>query len=232
VIERKVINKTNVSSFESNNTDFTQEYDEPIRTPASIALELGSLSMRFARVERVPRYDDGRRESDAEHSFMLGMVATEIAYQYYPHADTQLIGEYSRVHDLVELSVGDVATFNLTDEQLNAKELAEHEALDELLESLPPYTAALLRRYEKQEDIEAKIVRAVDKMLAVVVDVIGQGTRIMKEDYDVHSKEDLQASHRQLGDRMQARFGELPELVRAHNQLCEVFETVFDASEA
>jgi hypothetical protein len=38
---------------------------------ARTALHLGSFAMRFARVERVPRYDETSRENDAENSCML-----------------------------------------------------------------------------------------------------------------------------------------------------------------
>lgn len=194
------------------------------RTPASIALELGALSMRFARVERIPRYEDGRRESDVEHSFMLSMVATEIAHLLYPDLDIGLVGEYAKVHDLIEIIVGDVATFALSPEELAEKEAAEHTALEDLLADLPPYTAGLLRRYESQKDRESRFVRCVDKHLAVVVDILGQGKRVMEEDYGITLQAELHASQDTLHRRIASRFSEFEELISAHKQLCELFE--------
>lgn len=196
-------------------------------TPAAIAMELGALCMRFARVERVPRYDDGERESDVEHSFMLSMCATEIAHHYYPELDTQLIGEFAKVHDLIEVVTGDVATFNLTAEQLDDKEAVEQAALQALLAELPPYTADLLSRYETQQEPEARFVRAVDKLMPVIVDIIGQGQRIMNEDYSVHTPEELEQSHEALHTRIAAKFGEFRDIIAAHRQLCDLFEAEF-----
>lgn len=207
--------------------DETPESTVEQRTPASTILELGALSMRFARVERVPRYEDGRRESDAEHSFMLCMVATEIAHMLYPDMNIGLVGEYAKVHDLVEIVVGDVATFTLNPEELAAKEAAEHAALEGLLADLPPYTANLLRRYESQEDRESRLVRAVDKHLAVVVDILGQGKRVMSEDYGITSRAELHASQDTLHKRIASRFGEFEELISAHKQLCDLFEAEY-----
>lgn len=196
-------------------------------TPASISLELGSLCMRFARVDRVPRYDDHERESDTEHSFMLAMIAPELAHMYYPNLNKQLIGEYARVHDLIEVVTGDVATFDASPEDLANKEAEEHSALASLADQLPPYTASLLVAYEAQADNESRFVRAVDKLMPVVVDIIGQGSRVMKEDYGVSSHEELEKSHDTLHARIARKFGEFTLIVEAHRQLCDVFEAEF-----
>lgn len=194
------------------------------RTPASIALELGQLAMQFARIERAPRYEDGRRESDVEHSYMLSLVATEITHQFYPEANVGLVGEYAKVHDLIELVVGDVVTFDLTPQELAAKEAAEHAALHDFLETLPPYTANLLRQYEKQADLESRIVRAVDKLLPIVVDILGQGQRVIHEDHGITDVEVLRGKHETMRERIAERFGTIAGVVTAHEQLCELFE--------
>lgn len=210
------------------------EYDPPIelprerpRSPASVALELGELSMRFARIDRIPRYEDHERENDVEHSFMLGMVATELAYMFQPELDVRLVGEYARVHDLIEVATGDVATFNLTPEELATKEAAEQKALQDLLEKLPPYSASLLKQYEKQEDIESRFVRAVDKLMPLIVDIVGQGKRVMYEDYGVNTYEDARSSHKVLHERIARKFGEFALVVTAHRQLCDLFVESF-----
>ncbi len=180
--------------------------------------------MRFGQVERAPRYEDGHRETDVEHSYMLSMVATEVAYMLYPDANLGLIGEYSRVHDLIELVVGDVVTFDLTPQELAAKEAAEHAVLEDFLETLPPYTAHLLRNYERQADIESKIVRAIDKLLPIVVGILGQGTRVVEEDFGITSRAILREKHEKIRDRISQRFGGIKGVVDAHEQLCELLE--------
>lgn len=126
---------------------------------AQITLELGGFAMRFSHVERTPRYDDGRRENDVEHSFMLSLVATEIAHRFYPdQLDSGLVAQLSNVHDLPEIIVNDTATFKMSD------------------------------------------------------------------DYNVHSLEELVCCHGEIRKRIEARFGEFPELIFAYEELSLLFE--------
>ena len=74
---------------------------------------------------------------------------------------------------------GDVATFSTSPEEQAEKERREKEALDELLAELPPLEAEALREYEKQDTPEARWTRYVDKMAAILVDITGQGVRVL-----------------------------------------------------
>ncbi len=199
---------------------------------AQTSLELGKQAMYFSRIERVPRYADARRESDTEHSFMLALVAPELAVALSRNLDIGMVSQYAIVHDLVELKTNDVATFLFDDEEQKQKEYNEHVALTELLRELPPHTAHLLGRYESQTDSEARFVRYVDKLLPIVVDIIGAGQRVMREDYDVTTTDQLRECHQKLQDRLVRIFGEeFPEITLAHELLCELFETQFDKDE-
>ena len=201
-------------------------------TSASVHLELGGLAMRFARVDRTPRYEDGERESDVEHSFMLGLVAPELAYMLYPASlDANLVSAYASVHDLIEVRTGDVATFQLSDEDLLQKELTEQAALEHLLAALPPRTRKLLYDYEQQQDPESRFTRAVDKNLPIVVDILGSGRRVMNEDYNVQTPIELGRAHDTLRTRMQQRFNEFPQVVADHALLCELFEMEFGSNQ-
>lgn len=216
----------------ANNSVVSMDHAEVSRdahswTPNQVAIELGRISERFARVYRGPRYSDNQPESDVEHSFMLGMIAPEIAHLYFPNLNPYLVGEYSRIHDLVEVKTGDVITFSLTEEELAAKEAAEQKALEELLEELPPYTASLLREYEKQETLEARFVRAVDKLMPFVVDIVGQGSRLVHEQYKVNSQTELRDQHIKNHERFVRRFGDFALLVFSHRDLQSHFETKF-----
>jgi len=209
----------------------TQESPEARPSSAAVALQLGALAMQFARVERVPRYEDGERESDAEHSFMLGLVAPELSYRLYPSSlNHALIAQYALVHDLIEVKTGDVSTFNIDDASLKDKEAAEKQALHELLRELPPLTRSLLQSYEQQDSKEARFVRAVDKLLPIVVDIFGQGERVLREDHNVHSLQHLSECQLTLRERMHRRFSEFPQVIRDHELLSDLFADELSAT--
>lgn len=201
---------------------------------AQTTLTLGALAMQFARVERVPRYDEQSRENDAEHSYMLALVAPEIARAHFPFLDEGLVAQYAIVHDLVELKTADVATFTLNEQQLAAKAAAEHAALSSLLGELPPYTADLLARYEAQTDREAVFVRLMDKLLPVVVDIVGPGRKVMAEDYDIATAEALSANERKLRTRLRTQFSDplWDELHTARDLLADTFQEIFEQAAA
>lgn len=210
------------------------ERQEVISIPntAAITLELGAVAIEFSRVERVPRYDETSRESDVEHSYMLALVASELAERLFPGIlDSGLVSQFAIVHDLIELLTGDVATFHHTAEQMAAKQETEHAALARLMERLPAHTRELLYAYELQKAPEARFVKAVDKLLPVVVDILGPGQKVMNEDYNVHTSEELEVSHKQLHGRIARSFGlEFPQVTDAHALLCELFELEFETT--
>lgn len=196
---------------------------------AQISYDLGTVAMMFSHIERVPRYADGERENDAEHSYMLALVAPEIAEALELPLDTGRISQFAIVHDLVELKTGDMATFLFSKSEQDSKELTERAALEQLLMELPPHTSHLLARYESQAEPEARFVRYADKLLPLVIDTIGCGERVMREDYSVTSIEALRHCHALLHERIVAKFGnEFPELDLAHALLCELFEISYE----
>jgi 5'-deoxynucleotidase YfbR-like HD superfamily hydrolase len=219
-----------LSKIDLINAEEALDADEPnkLLSTANVAFQLGGLAIRFAQVDRTPRYTETSRENDAEHSFMLALVANELSALLYPDLNTGKVSQYAIVHDLIETITGDVATFQLTAEELAAKQQAEHNALDILLKSLPPYTAQLLRSYELQDSREARFVKAVDKLLPVITDIIGPGAKVMTEDYGVTTIEKLRISHNALHARIATGFEEFPSIVSAHRVLCDLFETEFE----
>jgi hypothetical protein len=220
------------AKIDLNKTEETLIVDGPIEllSTANVAFQLGGLAIRFAQVERTPRYIETERENDAEHSFMLALVANELSALLYPDLDNGKVSQYAIVHDLIETITGDVATFQISSEDLIAKQQREHDALNTLLETLPPHTAQLLSSYERQDSREARFVKAVDKLLPVITDIIGPGTKVMIEDYNVTTIEDLKTSHNALHIRIATNFEEFPSIVSAHRILCDLFEAEFEAT--
>ena len=198
---------------------------ETARQLAGLALRVSQLTDKFSKIERIPRYSDGRRENDVEHSYMLAIVAPEMAQLLDLGLDIGKVRSFALTHDLLEVKVGDVATFDLTPAQLAEKERVEQEAKVELLRELPQLTAESLEVYEEQDTREAVFVRMVDKLLPIAVDKTGDGVRVLREDYGVNSYEELVESHNALHTRIAEKFGEdFPDLVAAHAVLCEIFE--------
>jgi len=151
------------------------------------SLLLGEITARFAKIERVPRYPDGHRENDVEHSFHLAITATEIAASYFPQLDFGLVSQFSIVHDLPEVYAGDTPTFGASEETLKKKEEAESKATERLLNELPDHTADLLERYEKQEEPEARFVRLVDKLLPSIINAVAVDANTFSEDYGMEN---------------------------------------------
>lgn len=198
---------------------------------ARITLQACQLTDDFSNIERIPRLADGRRENDVQHSFSLALAAPEIALLLNEeeglNLDVSRIREFALVHDLLELKVGDVATFDLTPAQLAEKERRECVAKEELLDELPENIAQALEEYEKQDTPEAVFVRMVDKLLPVAVDTTGDGVRIMHEDYGVHTPEQLKASHAELHAKIAQKFPDFPILLEVHKELLRRFEEKF-----
>jgi putative hydrolase of HD superfamily len=203
---------------------------QPYPSSASLALELGGVAIKFAQVERAPRYDNEHKENDAEHSYMLALVANELAATYYPTLDAGKVTQFAIVHDLIETVTGDVTTFQFTPEQMADKQQVEHAALQKLMDSLPTHTAQLLYSYENQQTIEARFVKAVDKLLPVVVDILGAGKKVMQEEYGVSTIAQLKTSHTKLHSRIAQSFAEFPLIVTAHESLCRLFQEEFEVA--
>lgn len=109
----------------------------------------------------------GRRESVAEHSWRLAVLAMLCADEY-PELDHNKLIRMCLIHDLGEALTGDVPSFYKTEQN----EMTEREAWEVILGSLPePYASefrALCEEMEKRETPEAKLYKALDNMEAVI----------------------------------------------------------------
>lgn len=173
-------------------------------------LALGELTVAFAGVHRITHYPDGHYENDTEHSFHLALSATEIAANYHPELDVGLVSQFSIVHDLPEVYAGDVPSFKLSDVDRKTKEAAEQRALERLLHELPPHTAQLLKRYEQQEEPEARFVRFIDKLLPAIIHAVA--TNANRDDFierfNITTADDIIEANRQDQRKLQAMFPE------------------------
>lgn len=109
----------------------------------------------------------GRRESVAEHSWRLSVLAMLCADEY-PDIDHDKLIRMCLIHDLGEALTGDVPSFYKTEQN----ELTEAEAWEQIFAMLPePYATefrALYEEMEARETPEAKLYKALDNMEAVI----------------------------------------------------------------
>lgn len=119
---------------------------------------------RLKSVTRTAWTREGRRESTAEHSWRLALLAG-LAAERFPELDKARVLMMCLVHDMGELYEGDVSAALLPDPQ--AKEEAERRAVRRAFAFLPePQGAALLdlwEEYNAHATPEARLVKALDK---------------------------------------------------------------------
>ena len=191
-------------------TKVTKNLSEEAQQAHDYLLKLGQVTIDFAKVNRVPHYALGHPENDVEHSYHLAISAIELAADFHSELDVGLVAQFSLVHDLPEVHVGDVPTFNITDEGRTAKETAEKEATKRLLNELPPHLAQLLKRYEDQVEPEARFVRYIDKLLPAVINILtpNLSREIFKNYYNVNSRQSLMSNEEKEVARLAAMFPE------------------------
>ena len=108
----------------------------------------------------------GRRESVADHSWRLALMAYLCAEEY-PGIDLGKLLTFAAIHDLGESVTGDIPAFVKTE----AQEEVEDRAIDRLVDTLPEPARSRLHdlfdEYEAQESLEARLCLALDKLEAL-----------------------------------------------------------------
>ena len=109
----------------------------------------------------------GRRESVAEHSYRIALMAM-LLKDVFPDADMDRVTRMCLIHDLGECFTGDIPTFLKTD----ADAETEDRLLDRWVRSLPAPVSqelsALYAEMNAQKTPEAKIYKSLDKLEAVI----------------------------------------------------------------
>ena len=121
------------------------------------------------RLKDAPRHcwtTGGRRESVAEHSWRVALMAMLMADEF-PELDIDRVIRMCLVHDIGEAVTGDIPTFVKTD----ADRVVEGREVDALIGGLPgPWPEALGALFAEMEALqtpEAKLYKALDRMEAI-----------------------------------------------------------------
>jgi putative hydrolase of HD superfamily len=130
-------------------------------------LEFFALSERLKKELRHSWLSDGRRESVAEHTWMMSLMAITLAPQLEHPVDLGHVLKLITVHDLAETKVGDIPVFERSARK-DVKERAEQEAMTEIGEMLPRTAGTLIsdlwNEYEAGITMEARFARALDHL--------------------------------------------------------------------
>ena len=130
-------------------------------------LEILHVAERLKDAGRHCTTSKGRRESVAEHSWRIALMAM-LLREEFPALDMDRVVDMCLIHDLGECFTGDIPTFVKTD----ADRKTEDELLADWVAGLPPALSArlgdLYREMDAQQTQEAKLYKALDKLEALI----------------------------------------------------------------
>ena len=122
------------------------------------------------RLKDTPRHcttSRGRRESVAEHSWRISLMALLVKDEF-PGLDAEKLMAMCLIHDLGECFTGDIPTFRKTKEDREREDALLADWVDSLSEPTRSELKALYREMDAQQTTEAKVYKALDKLEAVI----------------------------------------------------------------
>lgn len=108
-----------------------------------------------------------RKESVAEHSWRLSLMALLLEKEI-ENVDFNKIIKMCIVHDLGEAITGDIPSFLKTEEDSNVEQKAIIKLVEKLPEPQKKEIRMLFEEMEQKQTMEAKIVKALDRLEAVI----------------------------------------------------------------
>jgi putative hydrolases of HD superfamily len=134
---------------------------------AASILDFLPVAERLKKELRHSWLSDGRRESVAEHSWLMALMALLAHRRLKEPVRLDRVLSMIIVHDLAEAEVGDIPYFE-TSARKDAKAAAERAAMDRFVERLPSPEGAMVRdlwlEFEEGRTPEARFARALDHL--------------------------------------------------------------------
>lgn len=192
--------------------------DKDLSDISKIILELGAISEQLTKEERfLVDHISGRAENDAEHSHMLSRIAPIIAMRFYMQLDAGLTSIFATIHDDVEAYVGDTPNHLNNDDIITDKKARENPGLVQLLKEhshISEYTK-LVKDYEAQIIPEARFVRALDKLMTVIMPFYDNGVCTNKH----WNGDEFKYFSNAKTERYKAEYPEFKDLFDARDEL-------------
>ena len=109
----------------------------------------------------------GRRESVAEHSWRLALMAMLVGDEF-PEMDMDKVIKMCLIHDMGEAITGDIPAFEKTDKDRKVENKKVEQLTDILLEPVRAEWKALFEEMETMETQEARLYKSLDKLEALI----------------------------------------------------------------
>jgi len=111
--------------------------------------------------------DKSRNENDAEHSWHLAIMALVLCEYASASMDVTRVLKMALIHDLVEIDVGDIPIYDITEKGATEKREMERAAADRIFGLLPTEQEiefrAIWEEFEAMETAEARFAKALDR---------------------------------------------------------------------
>lgn len=124
---------------------------------------------KLKSVVRTAWTSKGRRESTAEHSWRLALLAS-VMLDYFPDLDLPKVLIMSLIHDIGEINEGDISAALYPDKE--AKYNTEYQTAQSVFAILPEPQASRMMdiwiEYNNNSIPEAKLVKALDKAETII----------------------------------------------------------------
>lgn len=171
---------------------------------------------KFKDIERVIPLQNGRKETDAEHTWHLAMFLLVFDSELPNHLDRHRMLQLALIHDLAEVYAGDPFAF---DEQSRINKHEKEAVAAQKLFSLLPEDSkqeflALFEEYENKASEEARIVKAFDKLQPLLSHYLTKGKLYKDKAITREIVEEYNKPH----------FGEVPFLDELNKILIELLD--------
>ncbi len=138
----------------------------------------------------------GRAESSAEHSWRVALLAM-LVQEAFPEASLEKMLSMAIVHDLGEAVCGDIPAVELRPKE--DKKRVERQGLLALCKALPEplceKLVALWDEYEAGQSLEAKLVKAFDKLETLLQHTQGMNPATFDYDFNLSYGQEYTSIH-------------------------------------